>query len=377
MKKLGFVCLIACFTLNLHAQRNFVYTNDNVPGKNTVSAFTVNVDGSLSLIEGSPFATGGSGGGSDIDPESITTATEGQKNFLYAANNSDSTITGFFINRNTGGLEVVEGSPFPAGTANSRNTFSLAASPDGRFLFATDEVNTVIRAFNISPATGALSEVPGSPFSSGALTEGLKVTANGKFLVAGLKSANSVGVFSIGANGALTPVPGSPFAANGAAAAVDVNCAVNLAFVSSAGSSQIDVYAMAADGGLTPVAGSPFASGGTSTINALTLTPSNQNLLTSDAFNSAVASLAIGTDGALQPVPGSPFSADNFVGSIATTRAGNFVYTSLFTDAEVDGWSIGANGSLTPVPGRPFTTGQPGFGVQALTTFPAPTCSVQ
>jgi 6-phosphogluconolactonase len=172
-------------------------------------------------------------------------------------------------------------------------------------------------------------------------------------------------------------VPGSPFAANGAAAAVDVNCAVNLAFVSSAGSSQIDVYTMAADGGLTPVAGSPFASGGTSTINALTLTPSNQNLLTSDAFNSAVASLAIGADGALQPVPGSPFAADNFVGSIATTRAGDFVYTSLFTDAEVDGWRIGANGSLTPVPGRPFTTGQPGFGVQALTTFPTPTCSVQ
>ena len=329
MKNLGLVCLAVFFSLGtLHAQRNIVYTNDNV-SPNTASAFTVNSDGSLTLIPGSPFLTGGNGNAGDVDPESITTATIGRKSFLYVGNGADSTISAFFINRNTGGIELV-GPPFPAGNAFGRATYSLATSPNGSFLFATDEFDTTIHVFRISGATGALSEVPGSPFSTGAQTEGLKVTANGQFLLAGLKSTNSVGVFSISSTGALAPVPGSPFAASGEAAAVTVNCAGTFAFVSDAGSSSVDAYAMAVDGSLIPVAGSPFPSGGTSTINALTLTPNSNNLLTSDVFNSQVSSLAVAQDGSLQPVPGSPFAADDWVGSIATTRAGDFVYSSLF-----------------------------------------------
>jgi hypothetical protein len=67
---------------------------------------------------------------------------------------------------------------------------------------------------------------------------------------------------------------------------VDSNCASNRVFVASAGSDLVDAFVMAADGSLTPVAGSPFPSGGSSTINALTLTPSSQDLLTSNVFNS-------------------------------------------------------------------------------------------
>ena len=133
---------------------------------------------------------------------------------------------------------------------------------------------------------------------------------------------------------------GSPFLTNGPAVAMDSTCANNRVFVSSAGSNLIDAFDMASDGTLTPVAGSPFPSGGTSTINALTLTPSNQDLLTSDVFNSAVSSLAVGQDGSLQPVPGSPFAATDWVGSIATTRSGKFVYASLFAEGTVDGWMI-------------------------------------
>ncbi|HZE24680.1 MAG TPA: hypothetical protein VE054_11835, partial [Blattabacteriaceae bacterium] len=88
-----------------------------------------------------------------------------------------------------------------------------------------------------------------------------------------------------------------------------------------------------------------------------------------------VTSLAVGQDGSLQPVPGSPFAATDWVGSIATTRNGKFVYTSLIAQGAVDGWMIMSDGTLRPVPGRPFPSGQGGVGVQALTTFPAPSCS--
>lgn len=374
MKKAYFVCALLLSAIPAFAQNNFVYTNDNF-SPNTVSVFKVSPsNGVLTLIPGSPFLTGGNGGGGDVNAENITTATQGTASFLYAANNGSSTISAFTINPKTGTLAPVPGSPFHVGPNTSGSTMSLTASPNGQFLFQVDESSTLIRTFNIG-ANGAITEATGSPFDTGAEPEGLKVTANGNFLLVGLRSLDALGVYSIDANGTLTPVFGSPFLTNGPAVAMDSTCANNRVFVSSAGSNLIDAFDMAADGSLTPVAGSPFPSGGTSTINALTLNPNNQELLTSDVFNSEVSSLAVGADGSLQPVPGSPFAATDWVGSIATTRSGKFVYTSLFTRAQVDGWMIMDDGTLRPVPGRPFSTGQAGAGVQALTTFPAPSCA--
>src|SRR5262249_26863944 len=118
-------------------QANFVYTNDGGTPANSVSAFKVNADGSLTLIPGSPFATGGNGGSSDVDAGKITTATREHSSFVYAANNFDGTISAFGIHRESGNLTAVQGSPFPSGTPNPSSNFSLAASPDGRLLFAT------------------------------------------------------------------------------------------------------------------------------------------------------------------------------------------------------------------------------------------------
>jgi 6-phosphogluconolactonase (cycloisomerase 2 family) len=373
MRKILFFAVF-CISVNVLAQSNFVYTNDSGFPKNTVSAFRVNADGSLTLLAGSPFATGGSGGGTDVNAGKITTATRGGASFLYAANNQDGTISAFRIDRITGQLVVVAGSPFPAGTPSSSANFSLAASPHGKFLFSTDEASTLVRAFAIEHRTGALTEIPGSPFNVGAFSEGLKVTPNGRFLVIGLKSIDAVGVFAISEDGALSQVPGSPFLASGAATAVDVNCASNRVFVSDAGLSTIDVYRMSRSGTLTMVPGSPFPSGGSSTINALTLSADNRFLFTSDLFNDAVSSLAVSRNGALQSVPGSPFAGDGFMGAIASTRAGDFVFASVVDESAVDGWKVGQDGTLTPVPGHPFFTGAPGFFVQALTTFPAPRC---
>ncbi|HKF23310.1 MAG TPA: beta-propeller fold lactonase family protein [Candidatus Angelobacter sp.] len=373
MRKIMLFAILSV-SLNALAQPNFVYTNDSGFPKNTVSAFQVNADGSLTLLAGSPFATGGSGGGSDVNAGKIATARGGGRSFLYAANNQDGTISAFRIDPDTGQLAAIVGSPFPAGTASPSTNFSLAASPLAKFLFSTDEVSTLVHVFAIDRATGALAEIPDSPFNVGAFSEGMKVSPNGRFLVVGLKSIDAVGVFAIGNNGALTQVPGSPFLSSGAATAVDVNCANNRVFVSNAGLSVIDVYRMSLNGNLTMVPGSPFPSGATITVNALTLSADNRFLFTSDLFDDKVSSLAVGQNGTLTGAPGSPFAGDGFMGAIASTRAGDFVFASVVDESAVDGWRINPDGTLTPVPGRPFFTGAAGFFVQALTTFPAPRC---
>ena len=52
------------FTTNVHAEDQFLYTNDdrnNGTGASTVSAFRVGASGSLTALPGSPFSDRGNG----------------------------------------------------------------------------------------------------------------------------------------------------------------------------------------------------------------------------------------------------------------------------------------------------------------------------
>jgi 6-phosphogluconolactonase (cycloisomerase 2 family) len=361
------------------AQNQFVYTNDNLTfyvnlePANTVSAFQVQNDGSLSLIAGSPFPTGGAGGGHDIDPGEITVATQSNASFLYAANNGSGTISAFTINPSSGTLVRVAGSPFFA-DGPPGGDYSLAASPDGKFLYATADTSKLIHIYSIS-STGALTQISGSPFPAGANTQGLTVTANGKFLIAGEAfGATAVAVYSIASGGTLSAVAGSPYPAASGVLGVVSNCASNLVFAIS---QVVDVYSMDSKGVLTAVSGEPFPNGSHYTSGGLALSPNSQFLFVTDTFSSDVTSFSINADGDLALVSGSPFITSSWTGGVAVTHSGQYVYSSLFTYAQVDGRQIGANGELTAVPGTPFSTGQSQSGVPTLTTFPTPSCSAQ
>ena len=62
MKYVSAVCLSLLLTAVAVAQNQFVYTNDET-APNTVSVAQIQSDGSPTQIAGSPFTTGGNGGG--------------------------------------------------------------------------------------------------------------------------------------------------------------------------------------------------------------------------------------------------------------------------------------------------------------------------
>ena len=167
-----FVLIVSSSAL---AQHQFVYTNDNASlqttgAPNTVSAFRANSDGSLTLLSGSPFATGGNGsnGGSvaandiAVVPRPMSTATS--SSLLYAVNQGDGTISAFTITSGTGNLTLFPGSPFLIDGLSG--DFSITPNPAGTLLFVTNDSTTVIHVYAISP-TGTLSQIPGSPFETG------------------------------------------------------------------------------------------------------------------------------------------------------------------------------------------------------------------
>ena len=132
--------------LAAQAQGNYVYVN-NQSAANSVSGYSVSATGVLTQLSGSPFATGGVG--ANVVCYGLNRIVLSPvNNLLFVANTGDRTITSFQINSATGILTRVAGSPFATAlTLDSCQGISLAATPDGNFLFASS--NGQIETFTI------------------------------------------------------------------------------------------------------------------------------------------------------------------------------------------------------------------------------------
>ena len=375
MKKLSYLFLLMVFcTLPVMAQGTFVYTNnDRTP--NTVSGFSAAADGVLTPVPGSPFATGGNGaGGGSFSSNRITTAIV--KNFLFAGNSGSDNVSAFSINPVTGVLTLVPGSPFATGGVAGAIGMSLTTTPDDRFLIVANGSSMNITVFSVA-ANGALSPVVGSPFASGAAgpLSSAKVTSDGRFLAVS-SEADSIFMFIVAATGALTPAPGSPTSSTGAAG-LDFNCAGTQLFAALRGApnSRVDVFDVGLTGTLSRIVGSPFNGPGDNS-NVAVLSPDDSKLFVSAQGSNSVTVFSVAAGGALSVVAGSPFPVAGAVSpsGMATNQAGTLLYTAALNNL-INGFSIGATGALTPVTGSPFSNGFPGEnGLLSLAVFPAKNC---
>ena len=364
-------------TISIVGDNGYVYINNNVAGPNTVSAFSVDANGALTPIAGSPFATGGSGvGGGFFAANRITIGAV--RKFLFAANEQTNNISVFSIDPATGALTLVSGSPFPTGGA-SGSGISLGVTPDNQFLFASSSGSNNITVFSIA-ANGTLTAISGSPFAAAGLPDGIKVSPDGRFLAVALISTDAVEIFTIASNGALTAVPGSPFpaAALGSVAGVDINCASSLLFGGEANlaGTHINVFSIGSNGALTPIPGSPFDNQGiANNSNVVVLSPSDGRLFVSNQVSNTITVFNVASDGALSLVPGSPFADPGGISqTMATNEAGTLLYVSE-SHGGVSVFRIVDDGKLTPVPGSPFTAGTAAGTTNGIAAFPSKNCS--
>ena len=389
--KVGWLPLWAA---SMAAQGNFVYTNnDQFPpfGPNSISAFSAGEDGVLTEISGSPFSTGGWGGGGGYFASNRVLAING---FLYASNADTNDVSAFAIDGKTGSLTPVPGSPFPtAGT--SYVGFSLAATPDGRFLYATQDLSTSIRIFQRDAKAGILTPVGDLVYSGGLGANSMKVSPDGTWLALVLTRTGphgSVAMFRIDSEtGRLTSVPGSPFRVrgpggpDGIASGLDINCAGELLFIAEGafGPALVDVLSVDSETlTLTPIEDSPFLPevGEDSVVAFLSLDDSL--LFVSNVITNDVTVFTVAFGGSLSVVPGSPFRArgGTVPSGMATDPSGVFLY---LTEAgqgggkppsAVDVFNIGSDGVLTEVPEAPFSTHVGGAPTFSLTAYPGKTC---
>jgi 6-phosphogluconolactonase (cycloisomerase 2 family) len=273
----------------LYISNSFINGSSN----NGSQIFVYSIDqanGKISQIAGSPFFLFPP----PVSIQGLATTPDGR--FLYGADASGN-IFAFRLNKTTGVPTSLPGSPFASGP-NSQ----LVVDPSGKFLYATDDdaIGSVL-AFAIDSA-GALSPVPGSPFviaspNVNLNTEPYGILDTGSFVYVALSATNQVAAFSVNSDtGALTHVPGSPFSAGNAPSFFAI--AHNFLYAVNAADGTVSAYSInPSSGALTPVPGSPFGSGG----GTLAIDPSEKYLylgtfkgVQSYDINSATGALSSG-----------------------------------------------------------------------------------
>jgi 6-phosphogluconolactonase len=133
--------------------------------------------------------------------------------YAYAADLGIDQVLGYRLTASTAKLERLD--PPSAATPPGAGPRHLAFHPNGKWLYAINELANTVTRFDYAPATGALT--PGATVST--LPEGyagvthtadVKITPDGRFLYGTNRGHDSVAVFAIGADGVLTRVAIEP-----------------------------------------------------------------------------------------------------------------------------------------------------------------------
>lgn len=174
-----------------------------------IEAFTIDhAAGGLIEVPGSPFPAAGSG--------PFKVAMDPQGNFIYVTFSGSNTVSSYRINRNTGALKV-NGS-----AATGKGAGAVRTDPSGKFLYVANSIDNTVSAYLVDWTTGALKTIAGSPFVTGVNPNVFATSNNFLYLFSGSsasESAKSISGYAIDTfSGALTPVPGSPFTGHGSPA---------------------------------------------------------------------------------------------------------------------------------------------------------------
>jgi 6-phosphogluconolactonase len=361
----------------------FVVNEDS----NNISAYTVDSNsGALTPVIGSPFAAAG------MTPTSVAVDPSGK--FAYVATRClsnvsclNGTVSAYTIDGTMGALALIAGSTLTAGTIPD----SVVVDPSGKFVYLTNNCvgvipscdgNGTVSAYTIDKTTGALTQVPGSPFAAGANTFSVAVDPSSKFayvanvctnLSPGCVGSGTVSAYTIDSTtGALTLVLGSPFAAGNQTSSVAVDPSGKYSYAAN-DFGTISAYTIdSTTGALTPIPGSPFAASGITPVS-VGVDPSGKFAYVANycgvglCSQGTVSAYTINaTTGALTAAPGSPLAAGTAPNTVAVDPSGKFVYVTNECAVNFCASGIGsvsayvinsASGALTPVIGSPFAAG--------------------
>src|SRR5262249_38275366 len=142
-------------------------------GGNKVWAYVVTFNGNITSVAGSPFFAPGA-----LELSAITIFPSGK--FLIVSHGNPHRAWSYTVNTTSGVLTLAPGMPVTTGTTPS----NLTISRSNKFAYISCQGGG-ITAYAIDQTTGALTSIPGSPFSQSpgnSLPAGITVDQSGKYV---------------------------------------------------------------------------------------------------------------------------------------------------------------------------------------------------
>lgn len=224
--------------------------HDNLNGlaAGAISAYSVNTPaGVLTSIDSYP--TGGR------LPTMATLSNAG--NFLLVPNsntgNARGSVAVFAVDTASGTLTAIAGSPFTTGVGTMPTAVTVHPGKD--FVYATNTNPpgqfSTITAFRMDPTTGFLTMTLGSPFptqGTGA-TQG-RIDPTGRFFYVANADSNTIQALAIDeVSGALSPVPGTPFPTERTPTGVAIDPSGRYLYCANGGSNSVSAYEISGNTG--------------------------------------------------------------------------------------------------------------------------------
>ncbi len=245
-------------SLVIHPSRKFMYAANTGDSPGDVSLFTISSGGAINEV--TPRT--------QVGTAPTVLAMDSAGTFLYVGNSGSQNVSVFSINATTGALTEVPSSPFQMGLS----PFNLAVS--GNFLYVTGVgFPGYIEAFSVNQGQISNIPVPGSPFVTGNGPYGLTISPDGGFLYTANKLDNSISEFTIKSDGSLAPFSNSPIGEQYTGPlALLIDKSGKYMFVANQGSGNVAAYSVggqgAAAGALNLLTNSPFATGASPSVLA-------------------------------------------------------------------------------------------------------------
>jgi 6-phosphogluconolactonase len=245
------------------------------------------------------------------------------------------TVSAIRINKSSGAVSVLVGSPYVAGNSPS----SVLVHPSNKFLYVANQTDSTISLFNINSTSGALTEVlPRTP--AGISPAYMVMDSGGALLFVANQSSNDVWEFQIGSAGALTQVSSAGLGSSPGGLTLT---SAGFLYVPVPNFSSITVLSTSS-GALQSVGSVPVING----VGGVAVDPGAKFLYATNPATSTVSGFAIQSGGSLIAVPGLTFGTGAVPVAAAVDVTGSFLYVANSGSANLSQFKIDSTtGALT------------------------------
>jgi len=329
---------------------HFVYAT--IPAASQIIAYREDPNsGVLTQISGSPYAVG---------EGAISLVLHPSGKFFYVANpglggTAEDDISLFTIASDGTLKEVTPRTPLGSSASQPQR---LVMDPGGAFLYVMNASGLggpgSISVFSIDSGSGALAQLPNSPFPIGLPPLNMQLSPSGGFLfvsvAGGSAGTNNGSVAAFSVNGGALTLVGLTSTDGINPYGLAINSAGTYLYAANYGSNSISVFTISSAGSLAPVQGSPIAAGYSAPV-AMIFDPSGKYLYVANQVSNNVAAYSISSSGLPAALTTSTttnaFGTESSPSFLAAEPSGKYLFVgNQGGSAGIQVFSV-SNGSLT------------------------------